>query len=368
MTEDETIGRWARDASKVWRHPEWAVTDVPEPEPTGADLVVRVRAAGIATSTLRMTATDAEGYVRLPYRMSLPLIPGHEFAGEVVDVGPDARGFRIGDAVAAETLRACGRCAACRRGRVNACLDGRFAGFNMDGGLAEFALVPSTHARSLESLRELFPGQLTYEIGALCEPAAVSFVALFETDRHLRPGMSVAVFGCGPIGLAAVALARCAGATSILAFDPVPERRQIARRLGADQALPTCGSDDERAALVSRHTRGRGFDVVVDASGSAAEVLPAIQHVLAAGGHVVHLGVGGPAAPYRPISAMAKGASHSFSMGHLGGFDPVIALHAAGRLDLTPVIGSRRPLEDGVAALAHASERRSAKTLVVPGG
>jgi threonine dehydrogenase-like Zn-dependent dehydrogenase len=367
-SDEELRGRWARDARQVWRNPSWAVTEVPDPrlrEPT--DVIVRVRAAGLAVSTLRMTATDEDGYVMLPYRMGLPLVPGHEFAGEVVEAGPAVDGIRVGDAVAVETLRTCGRCAACRRGRVNACLDGRFAGFNIDGGLAEYAVVPAVAARSLEPLRERFDEPSVYEIGALCEPAAVSYLALFDVDRHLRPGMSVAVHGCGPLGLAAVALVRCAGAALVLAVDPVPERADLAARLGADRIWS--GQDvspDTLAASILAQTSGRGTDLVVDASGNAAEVLPVAQRTLATGGHVVHLGVGGPAATFRPMDAMVRAGTHSFSMGHLGGFDPVIALHAAGRIDLTPIIGARSALEDGLTALVQAGDRQTAKVLVLP--
>jgi threonine dehydrogenase-like Zn-dependent dehydrogenase len=368
-SREETAGRWARQASQVWRHPAWAVADVPEPAiRESGDIVVRVRAAGIAVSTLRMTQTDADGYVVLPYRMGMPIVAGHEFAGEVVEVGPGAGAVQVGDAVAVETLRPCGWCRACRRGRPNACQDGDFCGFNVDGGLAEYAVVPAARARSLEPLRERFDERDVYDIGVLCEPAAVSYVALFEADRHLRPGMSVAVFGCGPLGLAAVALARCAGAASIAAFDLLPVRAKAAGILGADRTWTAADVDSGGyAGALLDLTRGLGVDLAVDASGAAAEVLPAVQGAVAMGGHVVHLGVGGPAAPIRPIDTMTAGISHTFSMGHLGGFDPVIALHAAGRLDLTPLAGSRWPLADALRALSEAADRPSAKTMVIPG-
>jgi threonine dehydrogenase-like Zn-dependent dehydrogenase len=89
------------------------------------------------------------------------------------------------------------------------------------------------------------------------------------------------------------------------------------------------------------------------------------EELLAIGGHVVHLGVGGPSGSFRPMVAMGRAATHSFSMGHLGGFDPIIALHAAGRIDLTPMIGARWSLEEGLTALARSADRRLAKTLVV---
>ncbi|MEW1649063.1 scyllo-inosose 3-dehydrogenase [Streptomyces sp. NPDC091219] len=367
LTPEEARGHWARDARQVWRHPRWSLSEVPDPVlRSDEDVIIRVRAAGIAVSTLRMAMTDELGYVVLPYRMGMPLVPGHEFAGEVVAVGGSVRSVRVGDAVAAETLRACRQCSACRRGRPNACLDGEFVGFNSDGGLADFAVVPETHARSLEPLRGRLDEQSMYEMGALCEPAAVAYFALFKADRHLAPGANVAIFGCGPLGLAAVALAHGAGANLVVATEPAADRAAIASKVGADRVLAGefgCELADE----LCNATGGRGFDLVVDASGAAAKVLPEVERIVAVGGHVVHLGVGGPAAPIHPIVTMMNGATHSFSMGHLGGFDPVIALQAAGRIDLTPIVTARYPITSGLEALAHAATRRSAKTLVTAG-
>ena len=365
--EEEIADRRARNASQVWRHPQWATVTLPDPVLRSAtDVLVRVRASGVAVSTLRMTATDDDGYVTLPYRMALPLVPGHEFAGEVIEVGSAVSDLRVGDAVAVETLRPCGRCPACRRGRVNACLDGQFAGFDIDGGLAEYAVVPSAHARSLEALRERFDDDAVFQVGALCEPAAIVYNGLFEVDRHLRPGMRVGILGCGPLGLAAVALARAAGAARVLAFDPVPDRAGLAELLGADRAWSERELEPTALPSVVRdETAGRGVDVVVDASGVPGEVLPVAQQLLAIGGHVVHLGVGGPPGSFRPMATMGRAVTHTFSMGHIGGFDPVIALHAAGRIDLTPMVGGRWALEEGLAAVEHATDKRVAKTLVV---
>ncbi|MER2224745.1 MAG: alcohol dehydrogenase catalytic domain-containing protein, partial [Rhodococcus sp. (in: high G+C Gram-positive bacteria)] len=100
VTAEEEEGRWAREARQVWREPRWKLTEVADPGLRGPqDVLIRVRAAGIAVSTLRMTSTDDEGYVLLPYRMALPVIPGHEFAGEVVEVGSAVSGFSAGDPV-----------------------------------------------------------------------------------------------------------------------------------------------------------------------------------------------------------------------------------------------------------------------------
>ncbi|WP_106815059.1 alcohol dehydrogenase catalytic domain-containing protein [Microbacterium timonense] len=365
LTAEEVEGRWAREARQVWRHPSWRVTDVERPAIASADdVVVRVRAAGLAVSTLRMTREDAEGYVMLPYRMGLPVIPGHEFSGEVVEVGTAVDRLRPGDAVAVQALRPCGHCTACRMLLPNSCQQADFAGFTLDGGIAEYAVAPQAYVHSLESLRPTFDADAVFDIGVLCEPAAVAYLALFEKDRHLRPGVSVAVFGCGPLGLAAVALARCAGAATVIAVDEIEERAELARLLGADEVC--ADSAAESGTTVLRATRGIGVDVAVDATGAASEVLPTIQRVLGVGGHIVHLGVGGPAAPFSPIAAMVQGATQTFSMGHVGGYQPVVELHARGRIDLRAMIGKRWPLEQVLGGLADPATSSRAKAVVIP--
>ncbi|WP_403022765.1 alcohol dehydrogenase catalytic domain-containing protein [Salinibacterium sp. GXW1014] len=366
LTAEETEGRWAREARQVWREPKWELRDVAAPEPRGAqDVLIRVRAAGIAVSTLRMTSTDDEGYVLLPYRMALPVIPGHEFAGEVVEVGAAVTGFSIGDPVAVESLRPCGRCAACVAGHPNSCQVGGFAGFTQDGGLAEYAVVPAARLRSLVDLAASGGYADVHHLGVLSEPAAIAYVGMFQTDRHLRPGMRVAVFGAGPIGQAAVALARCAGAAVVCAFDPSPVRRDLAVALGADVVAPGAADGERSEEVIAEATRGRGADLIVDATGDASAVLPSIQASLAVGGHTLQLGVGGPAAQLSTMSTMVRGAVHSFSMGHLGGFEPVIELQARGRLDLRPMIRRTWALDDALDALADPETRQGGKSLIV---
>lgn len=365
LTPEEAEGGWAREARQVWRNPRWEVREVAVPELRHEqDVLIRVRAAGIAVSTVRMTKSDDEGYVLLPYRMALPVIPGHEFAGEVVAVGEGVRGLSVGDPVAVESLRPCGRCAACVEGRVNFCHIGGFAGFTQDGGLAEYAVVPAARLRSLVAVRDSGVMDVC-ELGVLCEPAATAYVGMFLTNTQLRPGMRVAVFGAGPIGQAAIALARCAGASTIIACDPSPTRRDIATELGADVVFAGTPEGASPGRVIAEATRGRGVDLVVDASGDSAAVLPYSQAALAIGGHHLQLGVGGGPASFSTMTAMMRGTEYSFSMGHLGGFEPIIDLLASGRLDLRPMIGQRSSLNDVLASIDGAAQGRDGKHLIV---
>jgi threonine dehydrogenase-like Zn-dependent dehydrogenase len=370
LSEEEHARHWARDARQAWRHPRWSVQQHPDPIiAVDDDVIVRVRAAGIAGSNVRMSATDDEGYVLLPYHMHLPRVPGHEIAGEVVEVGSAVQSLRRGDPVCVEALRACMQCAICLRGKVNQCLHPEFTGFTIDGGFSEYLVARERQVRPLAALRTRFDENVIYEIGALAEPAAIAYNGMFLRADGFSPGANVAVFGCGPIGLAAIALARNAGAGKVIAFDVDAHRCALAGKLGADVALDVrnlvkAGSRPAREVL--EHTSGLGADFIVEAAGNHRAVLPEIETSLAVYAKVVLLGVEGNTAPAHMFSYQQKAASLFGMMGHIGGYDPIIALHAAGRLDLTPMIDARYDLQHAITAIERAAQRTDAKILLVP--
>jgi threonine dehydrogenase-like Zn-dependent dehydrogenase len=370
LTPDELERRSALDGTQVWRHPRWSLGQRPDPAIAAEDhIIVRSRAVGICGSDVHMYETDADGYVLLPYKMRMPLVPGHEVAGEVVETGPAVRSLRPGDPVAVETLEYCDRCAACRRGLFNQCANAHDRGFDLDGGMAEYLLTTERHARPLAGVRERFDEQATYEIGALCEPASVAFVGMFVQAGGFLPGSTVTVFGCGPIGLASIALARCAGAARVIAFDPQPVRCQLARDLGADIAYDTGELETAGTTPASRlleDTRGAGADLVIDASNAGQLVRAQIESALAVGAKVLYLGVTPGSVPMRTMAYQARAASAFGMLGHLGGFDPVIALHAAGRLDLSPIVTARWPLAEAACAIRLAGDRANTKIQLVP--
>jgi threonine dehydrogenase-like Zn-dependent dehydrogenase len=372
LGDDERAGRWARDATAAWRHPRWQLgeRDLPQVREQD-DVLVRSRAVGICGSDVHLYETDADGYVLLPYRVRLPVVPGHEIAGEVVEVGPAVRTVRPGDPVAVQTLRYCGRCAACRSGLPGHCGAGEDSGFSIDGGMAQYVLSREANVRSLAAVRDRYGELDTYDIGALCEPASVAYVGMFLRAGGFLPGAAVAVHGCGPIGLAAVALARAAGAATVLAFDAEPARCQLALRVGADAAFDVGGlraDGGSVAEAVLERTAGAGADVSVEAAGAGAAVLPQVERSMAAGGKVVLLGSEAGTVPMETMAYMLRGASVHGSIGNIGGLDPVIALHAAGRIDLRPIASARYGLEQAVDAVRRAALRRDAKILVLPNG
>ncbi|MFI5957355.1 scyllo-inosose 3-dehydrogenase [Cryptosporangium sp. NPDC051539] len=372
LTDEERAGHWALDATTAWRHPRWQIGERETPQLRGpTDVLVKVRAVGICGSDVHLFETDADGYVLLPYRVRLPVVPGHEIAGEVVEVGRDVRDVGPGDAVAVQTLHHCGRCAACRAGLPSHCSDAEDSGFSIDGGMAEYVLSRESNVRSLDPLRDRYDESDLYAIGALCEPASVAYVGMFLRAGGFLPGGTVAVHGCGPIGLAAVALARAAGASRVLAFDTEIARCKLAEQVGADTGhhLGTLrDAGDAVADVILQSTRGAGVDLTVEAAGAAATVLPDVERSIAVGGKVVLLGSESGAAPLQTMAYMLRGASLHGSIGNIGGLDPVIALHAAGRIDLRPIVSASYDLDDGVEAIRRAALRQDAKILVLPNG
>lgn len=370
LTEAETQGRWAYDATRVWRHPVWELVDRPVPEIRDPhDVLVRSRAVGVCGSDAHLYETDDDGYVLLPYRVSLPVVPGHELAGEVVEVGSAVRDLSPGDAVAVTTLQYCGSCPACRSGLPAHCTAGADRGFNIDGGMAEYVVSRDVNLRPLNALRDRYGDREVYEIGALSEPASVAYLGMFDRAGGIAPGGIAVVHGCGPIGLAAVALARAAGAAQVIAFATNPARCELAEALGADEAYDVRALAEDGVGagdVVLERTKGRGADMSIEAAGNARTVLPEIERSLATGGKVVLLGSQSGTAPMQTMAFMVKGASIFGSIGNIGGTDPVIALHAGGRIDLRPMVTDRFPLSQAVEAVRRATEKSAAKVLILP--
>lgn len=370
LSDDEIAGRFARDARQAWRYPRFELAQRPLPKISAPDdVIVKVLRAGVARSNCKMRDSDADGYVLLPYSMRLPLIPGHEIAGEVVEIGPAVCHLRVGDPVAVQALRPCKVCRACVKGRPNQCLETGFSGFNSDGGMAQYIITSEQCAHSLLPVAQRFGFDKAIDVGVVCEPASMAYVGMFHQAGGFFPGATVAVFGCGPIGLSCISLARCAGAAKIIAFDRTPRRLKHALALGADTtakiddvALGKNGVSD----MLRAFSAGLGIDFIVEATGDAASLFPQLEKALAIGAKVVSLGVERTTMPISLFPYQEAGASLTGTMGHIGGFEALIALHGSERIDLTTMIDARFALADGLHALEVASRFDEAKVVLLP--
>lgn len=365
VSEKELRTGKATMACHVWRLPSFTWQDVPDPRPGPDEVLLRTRACGVCGSDTHCYETDAEGYVLFSGPVRLPVICGHEYTAEVVEVGREVKQLRPGDLVAGEGMLSCGVCEACRTFRPNQCPHLEMLGFSAPGAYAELVASKERFLWKINGLAERY-GSATRacEVGALIEPIACSYNGMFVSASGMKPGAYVAVFGCGPIGLGAIALARAAGAAKVLAFEVGADRREVALRLGADAAWdPRAVAADE---AVLEATGGWGADMVVEAAGAAHLTMPAIERCFAPGGRMVYLGRTGQRAPVLLDVLVTQAAGIVGARGHAGGgcFPNIIRLLETGRLDVEPMITRRFAPEDTIEALARSTDRSDAKIMV----
>ena len=361
--------RIASRGNAAWRAPRLGVEERPDPTPDRDMVVIGVRACGICGSDVHMRERDADGYMLYPGMVGTPVVIGHELSGVVEAVGPDVVDVAIGDAVCAEEIAWCGECLACRSGLPNNCTRLEELGFTFDGAHAERVAVRARYVWSLRPLLEAgIDERRAFHLGALVEPTSVAWIGLFISAGGFAPGSSVGVAGAGPIGLAAIALARAAGAARVVAFEPSSTRRQLATVMGADEAHdPRALGASGFADAAHDATGGRGFDRWVEASG-ARGVAESMAAALAPGGRVVLLGRGPHTIDLDPEWLIVRGAAVVGSIGHSGSgaFGRVIDLMAAGRLPMDRIVSTTVPLDGMVAALEGLGNREAGKTIVEP--
>jgi len=327
--------------------------DVPIPQIGPDDLLVRVQAAAIC-------GTDNHIYDWTPWaeeRLHLPMIFGHEYCGEVVEVGANARGFAVGDMVAAETHIPCLQCHQCRTGRQHTCEQMQIIGVHVDGAFSEYARLPVACAWKLA------PGT-SPDLGAILEPIGVAANGLFK-DRV--DGASLAVIGCGPIGLFCAQMALAAGARRLFVTDVSEYRLSMARRIVPEATALNPLHDDVRAA-VDEATSGRGLDVVIELSGSGPGTVQAFD-LLAKGGRVSLVGL-----PAKPITLEMTSAiiyREAVVYGSTGRlmwdtWYRVEGLLKEGKFDPLPVITHRFPMEEYAQALELTMSGNAGKVILYP--
>lgn len=320
---------------------EVEVTSLPDPAPRAHEVVVAVAACGICGTDLHLLDGDIPtGY---------PLVPGHEFAGEVVAVGAEVQGFSVGDAVAVDPNLFCGACRHCRRGRGNLCEAYAALGVTTAGGAADFAAAAAASC-------VLLPPGTDLADAALIEPLACA-VRGFDV-LQLPVGDRVLIYGAGTMGLLNLVLAQHAGAASVDVVDRNPSRLEAARSLGAQEAVT---SADE---LDAPH----GWDAVIDCTGVVAAIEDGLARV-DRGGTFLQFGVAAhdAVATWSPHRVYRDEIRILGSMAILNSFERASELFAAGVVDADAIITHRVPLSDYPAAIAGFRAGHGLKTQVVPG-
>ncbi len=330
------------------------LTDIPAPEPTADEVLVRVRACGICGSDVH--GMDGRTGRRIP-----PIVMGHEAAGEIAAVGTAVEGWQVADRVALDSTVSCGRCWYCRRGEENLCDQRRVLGvscadYRRPGAFAEFVAVP---ARGVYRL----PADLDFDRAALIEPVSVAVHAV----RRARPnlGDTAVVVGAGMIGLLTIQALRAHGCGEIIALDLADDRLATALRLGATRGIRA--DRNEAPAEVRAHTGGRGADLAFEAVGLSSALGLAVKCVRK-GGRLTLIGNLAPDVSFPLQEAVTRELSILGSCASSGEYPTCLDLIARGAIDVRALISATASLADGPSWFKrlHAGEPGLMKVILKP--
>jgi 2-desacetyl-2-hydroxyethyl bacteriochlorophyllide A dehydrogenase len=303
------------------------VSRIEDPTPGAGEAVIKVEACGICGTDIHVLRGEFA-----PTRY--PIVPGHEFCGEVVAVAADVRNVKTGDFVAVDPSLFCGRCRQCRLGRFNLCENWNAIGVgSANGACAEFVAVPSANAFRL-------PSDMPRHWGALVEPLSCAVHGLDQVN--LQVAGDYLIYGAGTMGLLLAQLAKDSGASRVDMVERNPHRHALAKRLAADRVAVSTNELD----------RAQGWDVVIDATG----VVPAIEDGLrrvARGGTFLMFGVANAdaTATFSPFRVYNDEIKIIGSMAVLHSFERALTMLAKGVIDSEAMITNRFPLDEYQSAI-----------------
>jgi len=316
------------------------------------DAIVRITTTTICGTDLHILKGDVP---EVPEELTL----GHEGVGTVVAVGSAVSRVKPGDRVLISCITSCGKCEACRKSMYSHCEDGGWQlGHTIDGTQAELVRVPhadgSLHPipanwadeEQLVMLSDVLP--TGYECGVL--------------NGEIKPGDSVAIIGAGPVGLASLMTAQFYSAGEIIMVDGDPNRREVAKALGAAQAIPP----ENAQAEILRLTQGRGVDVAIEAVG-IPETFELCADIVTAGGHVANVGVHGKSAQLRLEKLWSKNITIRTRLVETVTIPLLLKTIAAGRLVPRPLVTHRFPLAEIMKAyetFGHAAREKALKVIL----
>lgn len=332
------------------------IADLPTPAMGPNDVLVRVEACGICGS-------DVHGYDGSSGRRIPPIVMGHEAAGTVAAIGSEVSGFRQGDRVTFDSTVYCGQCEFCARGEMNLCNHRQVVGvscgdYRRHGAFAEYVSVP---AHILYPL----PNTVSFAEAAMLEAVSVALHAV-RISPPVR-GSTVLVIGAGMIGLLILQAAKAAGAARVFIADVDATRLDLARRVGADEAIHASGAALETE--VTRLTGGKGVDVTLEAVGRNETVAAAIQCVRKGGG-VTLVGNIAPEVTIPLQKVVTRQLRLQGSCASAGEYPEAIELVASGKIQVKPLITAVAPLEAGPEWFRrlHAREPNLMKVILTPSG
>lgn len=315
--------------------------EIQEPKTHDETVKIRVHWCGICGSDLHEylagpISTPLPGNPHPLSKDSIPVILGHEFSGEVVEVGNGVEGISTGDRVAIEPVYRCGKCSACRRGEYNLCKYLGFFGISGGGGgFAEYAVVPAYMTHRL-------PDDLTTEQGALVEPISVGLHAVRRSG--ITKGRRAVVFGAGPIGMIVIQCLKATGASLVAVTEVAEMRKQKALTLGADVIIdPT---QEDVIQRISELTDGDGAEVTFDAAG-VQETLHGAMRCVRNGGTVVNIALWESSVQIYPNDIVVKELNVLGSSCYTNrDFSSAITLLREGHIKADELVSARIPLNE----------------------
>jgi L-iditol 2-dehydrogenase len=313
---------------------QFSYEDAPVPAVGPDDVLIAVKACGICGS-------DVHGMDGSTGRRRPPIIMGHEAAGAIAEVGAGATGWAKGDRVTFDSTVYCGACRFCRMGRVNLCDNRRVLGVSCDeyrrsGAFAEYVAVP-------RHILYRLPEGLSFERAAMVEALSIALHAVGRTPVRLND--TAVVVGAGMIGLLVVQALRVAGCGRIIAVDIDPSRLDLARRLGADEALRAGG---DVPAEVARRTDGRGADLAFEVVGISAALATAVA-CARKGGHVTLVGNLLPQVDLPLQQVVTRELTLAGSCASSGEYPACLDMLARGTINVDLLMSAVAPLAEGAA-------------------
>ena len=330
------------------------VREVPVPEIGLTDVLVKVSVASVCGTDLHIYNWDPWAQ----HRIHPPLIPGHEFCGTVAAVGAEVTTVKEGDFVSAEMHVACGKCLQCRTGEAHICQHVSIIGVDENGAFAEYVRIPESNIWKLDPA-------IPQEYASILDPLGNAVHTVLAGDIAAK---TVAITGCGPIGLFAIAVARACGATQVFAIEVNQYRRRIAQQMQADYVLDPATQDVRQ--IVRDATAGTGVDVVLEMAGHPDAIRTGFD-ILRRGGRMSLLGI--PSKPiqldfaddiiFKGITVQGINGRRMFQTWY-----QMTALLKAGKLDLHPVITDRISMRDFSKGMERLKTGEASKILLYPNG
>lgn len=330
-----------------------SLEEVKKPRISPDEVLIKVKAAGVCGTDIHIYHDEH------PYWP--PVILGHEFSGEIAQVGTRVGNWKVGERVVSEAnTRTCGLCRFCRSGNYQMCSEKRAPGWGIDGAFAEYIKVPAL-------LLHRIPESVSFKEAALTEPTAVTVRALLERSL-IEPEAFTVVVGCGPIGLLAAQVAKSMGASRVMITGISRDaslRLKVAKELAIDYVVNV--DQEDVVAKVKELTGGQGADLIVEASGKEKAINQSLE-MIRRQGMITVLGITGNEKINLRWDRAVFGSitvNFSFSSSYLS-WERALSMIGEGKVKVKPLIRAEFPLEDWQKAFSQAEAGQAVKALLVP--